>query len=307
MGYLNYHLESSVIRDIDPANDCLRYVADRFELNMEQRYWLAFLYSTCYCGPTVFYIYNEFPDYENVNVDRLERWWKSNKHKLIFQTDRLRIKTQNKFVETFQSYQHMLNGATQQEYMRRWLTPYNQHTYNQAYDGVTSVRNVGRFTAFIWLEMISVLTDFKCVPDRLDWAYADNCRKGLCYAFYGEDKVLPTEVMDKMMDWLGKAFTSQHCEHSNIYNIETTLCAYKKHVHGKRYVGYYIDRQLKELEKMEAMVTEGVCWSVLWDFRRETYKHLKHEREFFGDRGMRLGKDLGHEGIYKDQKTRAKR
>lgn len=274
MDYLKYHIDSSRIRDIDPANDCLRYIADRFELNMEQRYWLAFLYSTCYCAPTVYYMYNEFPDYENVNVARLERWWKANKSKLVFQTDRLRIKTQNKFVETFLSYQHMLNGRTQQEKMSEWITPYNQHTYNNAYEGVTWVRNVGRFTAFIWLEMISVLTDFKCVPDRLEWKFADNCRKGLCYAHNREDDQ-SVEEMDVMMSWLVRYFKAQKCEHSNIYNIETTLCAFKKHVHGKRYVGYYIDRQLKEIEKMEASVTTGVHWGVLYDFRDETYKHLK--------------------------------
>lgn len=273
MDYLKYHIDSSKIRDIDPANDCLRYIADRFELNMEQRYWLAFLYSTCYCAPTVYYMYNEFPDYENVDVARLERWWKANKSKLVFQTDRLRIKTQNKFVETFLSYQKMLGGRSQQERMSYWKTPYNQATYNNAYAGVTSVRNVGRFTAFIWLEMISVLTDFKCVPDRLEWKFADNCRKGLCYAFGREDDQTAAS-MDLLMDWLLRNLKNK-CEHNNIYNIETTLCAFKKHVHGKRHVGYYIERQLKEIEKMEAAVKTGVCWRVLWEFRKETYKHVE--------------------------------
>ena len=74
--YLSYHRQSSIAKDIDPQNDCLQYVANRFELNMEQRYWLAFLFGTCYCAPTVYYIYNEFPDYNTVNIDRLEKWWK---------------------------------------------------------------------------------------------------------------------------------------------------------------------------------------------------------------------------------------
>ena len=42
--YLSYHRQSSIAKDIDPQNDCLQYVANRFELNMEQRYWLAFLF-----------------------------------------------------------------------------------------------------------------------------------------------------------------------------------------------------------------------------------------------------------------------
>ncbi len=272
MDYLKYHIESSKIRDIDPANDCLRYIAERFELNMEQRYWLAFLYSTCYCAPTVYYMYNEFPDFENVNVARLERWWKANKSKCVFQTDRLRVKTSNEFVPSFISYVKQINGRTQEEVFSNLRTPYNQHTYNQAYEFVTSIRNVGRFTAFIYLEMVNVLTNFHCVPDKLEWKFADNCRKGLCYA-YGVDDVLVPGHMDELMNRLLKKF--KNIEHNNIYNVETTLCAYKKHVHGKRYVGYYIDRQLKEIEKMETNVTTGVHWGVLHQFRQETYKHLQ--------------------------------
>ena len=60
-------------------------------------------------------------------------------------------------------------------------------------------------------------------------------------------------------------------QHKNIWNVETTLCAYKKYKKGKRYIGFYIDRQRKEIEKMQHNVKEGVDWSPLWDFRQETY------------------------------------
>ena len=60
-------------------------------------------------------------------------------------------------------------------------------------------------------------------------------------------------------------------QHTNIWNIETTLCAFKKFKKGKRYVGYYIDRQRKEIEKMQDLVSDGVNWNVLLDFRNETY------------------------------------
>ena len=56
-----------------------------------------------------------------------------------------------------------------------------------------------------------------------------------------------------------------------IWNIETTLCAYKKYHKGKRYVGYYIERLRKEINIMSENVDNGVDWSVLWDFRIETY------------------------------------
>ena len=76
--FIEYHKEMVEIKDCDPAYLGLKYIAERFELNMEQKFWLAFLYACCYCVPTVYYIYNEFPDYENVSIKRLENWWKIN-------------------------------------------------------------------------------------------------------------------------------------------------------------------------------------------------------------------------------------
>jgi hypothetical protein len=58
---------------------------------------------------------------------------------------------------------------------------------------------------------------------------------------------------------------------NGVWNIETTLCAYKKYCYGKRYVGYYIDRQRGEIESMAAKVPRGVEWQVLWDYRTETF------------------------------------
>lgn len=281
MDYISYHIESSLARDIDPSNDCLRYVADRFELNIEQRYWLAFLFGTCYSSTNVYYIYNEFPDYENVDVNRLQRWWDKNKHKTLFQSDRLRVKSSNLFVPSFVSYKSLLNGMSQQEYFESLKQPNRQMTYDNCYKDLSQIKNFGRFTMFIYLEMVNVLTGYDLEPTHLDLKNAESCRNGLAYHLQRDD--LDTHGLKKRLNknqinYLQHEFKELHrqikltgIEHTNIWNIETTLCAYKKYKHGKRRVGYYIERQGKEIRKMELQVTEGVDWSVLWDFRNETY------------------------------------
>lgn len=300
--FLTYHIESSKVRDIDPANDCLLYISDRFELSLEQRYWLAFLYSTCYCAPTVYYLYNEFPDFENVNVGRLQRWWDNNKHKTIFQTDRLKIKTMNKFVETFVSYREFIGSGTQQERFLALAGASPVESYLKAYKAVEGVRNVGRFTLFIYLEMLNVLTDFKCVPDRLDWRHADNCRTGLCYALDIPEENPDFKLLDGTMDRYIEFLTERGVEHNNIFNVETTLCAYKKYKHGKRYIGYYIDRQEKEIEKIKGLVPTGVAWRVLDEFREETYlpQFIKQPTyDLFSNGSLRNGQNLGYDPIDK--------
>lgn len=179
--YINYHIRSSEAKDIDPSNDCLRYISDRFELNIEQRYWLAFLFGTCYSATTVYYIYNEFPDFENVDVERLKRWWNENKQNTLFQTDRLRVKTQNKFVETFESYKNLIGDTTQENYFLSLKQPTPQMTYDNCYEDLIGIKNFGRFTMFIYLEMINVLTGYDLEPTHLDLKNAESCRNGLVY------------------------------------------------------------------------------------------------------------------------------
>lgn len=282
--FLRYHINSSKVRDIDPANDTLRYICDRFELNLEQRYWLAFLYACTYSPTTTYYVYNEFPDYENVDINRLQRWWVSKKQFLIFQTDRLRIKSSNQFVPAFESYQQLMAGGTQHEFFTNLVvTDDPDATYDNVYKAASRIFTFGRFTLFIYLEMLYVLTGLPLQPTILDLSEAESCRNGLALALGRND--LNTHKQSKKLSrgdlqYLQSEFSKLHdlvkqqsIEHTNIWNVETTLCAYKKFRLGKRYVGYYIDRAGKEIEQMSKAIPQGVDWSPLWDFRKETYQH----------------------------------
>lgn len=274
---------SSVIGDIDPANDCLRYICDRFELNVEQRYWLAFLYACCYSPTTTYYIYNEFPDFENVNEERLQNWWDANRDKLIFQTDRLRIKSSNQFVDAFRSYKEAIGNRTQHEVFDNICNSDNDENYDKCWEFASQFYTFGRFTLFIYLEMLHVLTDLPIEPTYLDLNQAVSCRNGLALAFgldqYDTHKDKRNLTKDEV-SYLQSCFadlmnivSQLDIVHKSVWNVETTLCAYKKYKYGKRYVGYYIERSGKEIEKMQGMITEGVSWRPLWEFREETYNY----------------------------------
>ena len=284
--YLTFHRASSLANDIDPQNDCLSYISERYELNVEQRYWLAFLFATCYCAPTVFYIYNEFPDYKNVDVNRLQRWWSSNRHRLVFQTDRARVRSNNEFVNCFRSYKNII-GPNQAQYFDSFCGGDPVDNYIKAYSRLSGVHYFGRFTLFIYLELVNVLTRSKMSPDTLSLKEAESCRNGLALALDRKD--LFTHFKDKNIDVKGykdlefglqvinDQIQNLAIKHKNLFNIETTLCAYKKVKLGKRYVGYYIERMRVEIETMKKNVPVGVDWSVLYDFRKATYnpKFLK--------------------------------
>lgn len=278
--YATYHRQSMDAGDVDPSYSMLRYVCDRFELNVEQRYWLAWLYATCYCGPTVFYIYNEFPDFENVDEGRLERWWRGNKQRLVFQTDRRWVHSRNQWVDMFRSYRSTIGPLRQEQRFGLLRSKDRGLNYRNCWDAFGRMYQFGRFAMFLYLEAVHVVTGFPMEPQTMNLAEADSCRNGLALAIGRPDlnthgtkarltagqHALLQRRFDSMVEEMRAADPR-----NGVWNIETTLCAYKKYRYGKRYVGYYLDRQMGEIEAMQRRVPSGVDWDVLWAYRRESF------------------------------------
>ncbi len=284
--YQQYHFVSYDIGDIDPSYAMLRYVCDRYELNMEQRYWLAWLYSMAYNAATVFYIYNEFPDYENVDAGRLERWWGSQgRSRCVFTTDRAWVRSRNQFVPAFLSYRKAIGGSLLQEERYNGLRGADEcETYRNCYNYFGQCFQMGRFGLFLLTEAVHVVTGFPMFPDGIDWRNAQSSRNGLCYALGHDDwlcghdygrKEIPewayTELEQEFEALLRHMRRLRPEARVDAWAVETTLCAYKKWHRGKRWPGYYIDRQSKEIAAMQRNVTEGVDWQPLLDFRLESY------------------------------------
>jgi hypothetical protein len=298
--FVIYHRLSDEIGDIDPQYPMLRYICDRYELNIEQRYWLAFLTGATYCAPTVFYVYNEFPDFENVDVGRLERWWFGRgREATIFQSDRSWIRSRNQIIPMFESYRDILGGQTQEQAFQEVLQDTPGRTYDEAYKRFEHVKYFGRMGMFLWLEAVYVVTEFPMRPTTMPWkkSSSTSSRNGLCFALgyddllrkhgYGEDPILDEDYEDIEDGFQATVMLLKELDSDarvDVWNVETILCAYKKWRLGEeipsrkttahyRYPGYYLDRQHKEIAQLERNVTDGVDWSVLWDFRDETLDH----------------------------------
>jgi len=276
--------------DCDPAFPMLNYVCDRFELNMEQRYWLAFLYGTNYCAPTVYYIYNEFPDYENVNIPRAERWWKANKQKTLFQTDRAKVKNFDLLTKIIKSYTKLV-GSSQEDTIRSFKT------YEELYEFASKIYYFGRFSIFNYTQSLWEITNTRHLPTFFNLKEAESCRNGLCYVFDRHEYIkrknqsspkIRYNILDKDLQILIKRLKKRLPSIPvNIWNLETALCAFKKLFWATRYLGYYIDRQQSEILLLQKNVKEGVNWKPLWDFRKEFFDH-DLLGEIGGWQGMRM-------------------
>jgi hypothetical protein len=282
--YLAYHNESARVGDIDPSYAMLRYLCDRYELNDEQRYWLAFVYALTYCGPSTFFVYNEFPDYENLDSGRMNRWWFSyGREQIICQTDRRWCRSRNQFVDAIESYRKWVGVRTQAEHFAQFTGATPEERYKKLYKSAECLYTFGQFSLFLYLEALHTITPLDLAPTDLDLDKAWSCRYGLYYA-YGLDEYItdleapiPIEARTPTREaWfdLWSRFGQQNGVMSGqptVWQVETTLCAYRKFHRGKRYIGYYVDRQALEIAKMQDHVKHGVAWDVLWQFRDETY------------------------------------
>lgn len=280
-GFKQYYVYMMKTHDADPAYPALNYIADRYELNIEQRYWLSYLYGLSYCVPTAFYMLNEFPDFENIDIRRVQNWWDKNKNKCLFQTDRQKVKSFNKVVPSIESYQKLITPfGTQQLAFSTHCQRTLEINYDKVFKFTSNIYYFGRFSLFNYLEALHELTSLQIQPTGLNLQEAESCRNGLLYACSRDDLVEKTLTQQQYSDFennLQDLYSQLKRENPelpvNYWNIETVLCAYKKLFWEKRYLGYYIDRQQEEISKMQDLVQEGVDWQPLWDFRKEFFNN----------------------------------
>lgn len=315
-----YSLESIRIGDVDPGKRMLRYLCDRYELNLEQRYWIAWLAAMTYCGASAFYVYNEFPDYENVDVGRMQRWWDARgREQILCQTDRRWVRSSSQFVPAFETYRAMLGGKAQHEFFMEithddygeQLTP--QAASDAVMRAASQMYSFGQFALFIYTEFLHCVTPLELCPTDLDLDKAWSCRFGLYYA-YDKDSwitdeqspILSHQRFETETAWDDlRALAKTWEPEPNVWELETLLCAYRKWHRGKRYVGFYLDREAGEITKMQQKVTRGVCWDVLWQYRAESYgedvraEHHGHTR----DKGLGVTKDWQEYRVKKTQEV----
>ena len=86
---------------------------DRYEHNIEQKLWVAWLYGNCYWAPTSWVIWNEFPDQDLVDPERLDKWHAKHWRTLRYQTDCKWSK--GHLPKMYESYHAWLGGRLQQD------------------------------------------------------------------------------------------------------------------------------------------------------------------------------------------------
>lgn len=280
--FKDYYVWSVRYNDCDPALFLANYINNRMELNIEQRYWFAWLYGNTYHLPTAWIIANEFPDFENVNIETLTKWNNENYKRLRYQTDNKWQK--GHLPKMFESYKACIGERSQKKFFTSLLVADAKESFNIVNGYV--IKNFfkfGRYLTWFYLQMLKETCDLAIEPSTLlltDDSSRSHC-KGLMFAVAKEEwatdrkfKLTAEQAayLQKEADDILAELRNEHPElNFDFFGMETILCAFKKifrTTHG-RYLGYYLDRQAEDIIKCENDGWHGIDWELLWQGREE--------------------------------------
>ena len=271
-------------KDCDPALWLLNYLFDRFEHNIEQKYWISWIYGTTYHLPTAWIIWNEFPDFELVDQKRLQDWNDNNYARLRYQTDTKWNK--GHLPQQFASYKRWIMHENEEKTQRhRFANLLRRNSFEFIWNSVEkNLHKFGRYSTWYYLQTLKDCVGLDLVPNNLklsDYSGSRSHRNGLCFAL-GHDDWINQKLHVSCIQYLEQQAAEIQKGLSvdmDLYQMETLLCSFKKVFRKKqgRYLGYYLDRQAEEIKKVEADNWHGIDWQVFWDARTETLPSKLHE------------------------------
>jgi len=280
--FIEWFGESVKNNDCDPALYMINYFFDRFEFNLEQKYWYCWLFGTTYQFPTTYVIWNEFPDFHLVGMDRLKRWNDENYTRLRYQTDTKWNK--GHLTEQFSSYKKWVGQNTQHSKISSLLTGNPMEDFTVMWKEASSWHKFGRYTTWFYLQTLTHCAGISLEAPNLfleDHQGSMSHRNGLCLAL-GEDKLVNERLTNgelKDFDGMAAYILSETIkrypklkEKLDYFAMETCLCSFKKlfRTSRGRYMGYYHDRQGEEISQAEQDGWIGINWKPLHQARQET-------------------------------------
>lgn len=295
--YIEYHING----DADCNAVLLRKWADYNKLDLQQRFDLAYFFSITYCIPSSILMFHE----KDLVLKDINKWVDNNKNVIIFQSDRKYVKLLNNFNNCIMYFKDNLKAVD--EFLDGVLIN-NTIVIEKALKKVSKWFYFGRFASYLFLETFMALTDYRIANTTIDWKNGDTATSGIMN-LYGFDKSadyfdkhnkIPSNLDNKKLDQMLYNVLEQIRKKGgsdNVTNVETSLCAYRKFYKGSRYNGFYLDRQLEEINetnKLDPRYHE--INKELLEIRKETFKH-----EYLGELNDWNGIRKEAKKLYKEQ------
>lgn len=274
--YLEYHRNNAKMWEIDTHLDAAVWFADRNKLDLEQRYWLCFLTAICETTPTSLYLFHHFPSLETTTPESLQGFCDRNRGAMAFQYDVRWILYA--IGQVLASYKQIVGTAGQSTILPTFAQGETREARFRAFCNSFRCYRFGKYVFMLYTELLHYLCGIDFEAD-IDPADNHSVRSGLIYACGFEDFMKcvkkgdkPTKEENELLRIeLRDIFNAvQELDilprHKRMWAVETTLCTWNKTKHGKRYLGFYKQRQANEIKRLFNYTTnrgEAFDWSPL--------------------------------------------
>ena len=285
--FIDFFNNSEQALDIDPNIWMSKYLVKRTEMNKDQIIWFCFLNAITYHLPTAYLLFCEYPDSYLVDIERLEKWWTwDTQQRCPYQTDKLK---QRKYLtETIESYQRVV-GASDSDYFDGLLSGFGTDNFNVLWEEFYKpIAHFGRFSTWNFAQNLRQIAGYDIVPEKLFLGEknATSITHGICHVIGWQDKTFvkrwktpegkkrkDVHVFSSEEKAILEVFASELmlALSADGFDLETVLCAFKKIFRNtnSRYVGYYLDRQADDINKIRFNDWDGVPWYLLDQARSE--------------------------------------
>lgn len=270
--------------DYDPAYYTMNYLKKRFNMSIEQTLWFCWLYGFIYNTGTAWVVMNKFPEYLSVNIDSLKDWENDNYKNLIFEVDTRHKK--GKIHIAFEYYKDTV-GESQYEFFKKvCCSSDKKENFRKLWNIVINWKLFGRYSAYFYIETLQKVAGLpiECDSLMLRDSGSKSHRNGLCYVLgkdewqlgskFSEFKGYTSEQFEYLEEEADKIMNQMIEEYPKLrdkieyFTFETVLCAYKGFFRGKRYPGFYLDRDAQQIKKISEK-WPSIDWNVFWECRKE--------------------------------------
>jgi len=221
----------------------------------EQTYWFCMIFGMTYQSEMAWVIYNEFPDFWDIDLEKLQEWNTKNMARQKYSRDCKYNK--GRITDQVASMREVVGPSKS---IKKFFEDLVQEEEDQTFKKVYSVVKdkffkFGRMTSWLACQTLAETANYPARPrtmlasDPSSWSV----RSGLMYA-YGRDEMI--EAKDKSIkmskedvDWINhkeqELFDSsqsflgeKHKDTFTHYLLESHLCQYKKLMLGGDYAGH---------------------------------------------------------------------
>lgn len=219
----------------------------------EQRYWYAYLFGMTYQSSMAWVFFQNFPDFDKLNLSDLDKWNRETMPRQKFATDTRYNKGHIvKMVESFQTFVNDKGQGSIKKAFESRLVDDETQSYHNVNEEIQKLHKFGRMTGWLFSQALAESCGLPIRPDTMFINDPGNTSvwNGLMFLNNHEDKTVgehyanhkPT-AEDRVMatkyerDLMAKARDHIDDKYLTYFTLETHLCQCKKLFVGRDYPG----------------------------------------------------------------------